>query len=69
MAAKRREGGPFRSLQDFLERMDDGELNKRAVENLIRCGAMDSLGCHRSELIGVYDAMMDSISSSRKKNL
>ena len=69
MAAKRREGGPFRSLQDFLERMDDGELNKRAVENLIRCGAMDSLGCHRSELIGVYDAMMDAISSSRKKNL
>ena len=69
MAAKRREGGPFRSLQDFLERMDDGELNKRAVENLIRCGAMDGLGCHRSELIGVYDAMMDSISSSRKKNL
>ena len=69
MAAKRREGGPFRSLQDFLERMDDGELNKRAVENLIRCGAMDSLGYHRSELIGVYDAMMDAISSGRKKNL
>ena len=69
MAAKRREGGPFRSLQDFLERMDDGELNKRAVENLIRCGAMDSLGYHRSELIGVYDPMMDAISSTRKRNL
>ena len=69
MAAKRREGGPFRSLQDFLERMDDGELNKRAVENLIRCGALDSLGYHRSELIGVYDPMMDAISSTRKQNL
>ncbi len=69
MAAKRREGGPFRSMQDFLERMDEGELNKRAVENLIRCGAMDSFGCHRSELIGVYEAMMDSIAASRKQNL
>ncbi len=69
MAAKRREGGPFRSMQDFLERMDEGELNKRAVENLIRCGAMDSLGYHRSELIGVYEAMMDSIAASRKQNL
>ena len=69
MAAKRRGGGPFRSMQDFLERMDEGELNKRAVENLIRCGAMDGFGCHRSELIGVYEAMMDSIAASRKQNL
>ena len=69
MAAKRREGGPFRSMQDFLERMDEGELNKRAVENLIRCGAMDGFGYHRSELIGVYEAMMDSIAASRKQNL
>ena len=69
MAAKRAEGGPFRSMQDFLERMDEGELNKRAVENLIRCGAMDSFGYHRSELIGAYEGMMDAISSSRKRNL
>ena len=69
LAATRREGGPFRSMQDFLERMDEGELNKRAVENLIRCGAMDGFGCHRSELIGVYEAMMDSIAASRKQNL
>ena len=68
MAAKRAEGGPFRSLEDFLQRMGD-ELNKRAVENFIKCGAMDCFGHHRSELVAVYDAMMDSISSSRKKNL
>ena len=68
MAAKRAEGGPFRSLEDFLQRMGD-ELNKRAVENFIKCGAMDCFGHHRSELLAVYDAMMDSISSSRKKNL
>ena len=69
MAAKRDQDGPFRSLQDFLERMDEGELNKRAVENLIRCGAMDCFGYHRSELIGAYEGMMDAIASSRKRNL
>ncbi len=69
VSLKRKEGGPFRSFQDFLERMEGSELNKRAVENLIRCGAMDCFGNHRSELIGIYEAMMDSIASSRKKNL
>ncbi len=69
MSAKRAEEGPFRSLEDFLQRMGEGELNKRAVENFIKCGAMDCFGCHRSELLAVYDTMMDSVSSSRKKNL
>lgn len=69
VADKREEGGLFRSLEDFLERMGEGELNKRAVENFIKCGAMDCFGHHRSELLAVFDKMMDSISSSRKKNL
>ena len=69
MAAKRSEGGPFKSLEDFLQRMGEGELNKRAVENFIKCGAMDSFGYHRSELLAVYDQLMDSVASSRKKNL
>ena len=69
VAAKRNEGGPFRSLEDFIQRMGEGELNKRAVENFIKCGAMDCFGYHRSELLAVYDSMMDSISGTRKHNL
>ena len=69
IVAKRNDGGPFKSLEDFLQRMEEGELNKRAVENLIKCGAMDCFGNHRSELLAVYDSMMDSVASSRKKNL
>ncbi|MGN0998288.1 MAG: DNA polymerase III subunit alpha [Faecousia sp.] len=68
MTAKRAEDGPFKSMEDFLERMGE-ELNKRAVENFIKCGAMDCFGHHRSELLAVYENMMDSISSTRKKNL
>ncbi len=69
MVAKRTEGGPFRSMEDFIQRMGEGELNKRAVENFIKCGAMDGFGYHRSELLAVYEQMMDSIASSRRKNL
>ena len=68
MCAKREEGGPFKSLEDFIQRMGD-EINKRAVENFIKCGSMDCFGHHRSELLAVYDRMMDAISSTRKKNL
>ena len=69
MVEKRSEDGPFQSMEDFFRRMDGGELNKRAVENFIKCGSMDCFGYHRSELLAVYDTMMDSVASSRKKNL
>jgi DNA polymerase-3 subunit alpha len=49
--------------------MGEGELNKRAVENFIKCGALDCFGHHRSELLACYEGMMDSVASSRKKNL
>ncbi len=69
MMAKRQEGGPFKSLEDLLQRMGEGELNKRAVEQFIKCGAMDCFGNHRSELLAVFDSMMSAVSDSRKKNL
>ena len=68
ISANRAEDGPFKSLEDFLQRMGE-ELNKRAVENFIKCGAMDCFGYHRSELLNVYESMMDSIADSRKRNL
>ena len=69
ISAKRAEDGPFKSLEDFIQRMGEGELNKRAVENFIKCGAMDCFGYHRSELLNAYESMMDSIADSRKRNL
>ena len=66
---KRNAGGPFISLEDFAERMEEGELNRRAVENFIKCGAMDSFGYHRSQLLAVYDQVLSSVSATRKRNL
>ena len=67
--ANKRKAGPFLSLEDFVQRMDEGDLNKRAVENFIKCGAMDCFGYHRSQLLAVYDQIMDSVAHTRKRTL
>ena len=66
---ERREKGPFTSFQQFCERTFDLELNRRALENLIRCGAFDSMGCKRSQLLYVMNTVVDAIGDSRKKNV
>ncbi len=66
---EREKNGPFRSFQEFCERAYDCDLNRRVVENLIRCGAFDSLGCKRAQLIQVYETILDSVADSRKRNL
>ncbi len=65
----RTQRGRFKSFQDFCERVFDGELNRRVVESLIRCGAFDSVGHRRSQLMAIYPVILDSISESRKRNL
>ena len=48
---------------------DCTDMNKRAVENLIRAGAFDSMGTHRSQLIAVYEKVMDGISNGNRVNI
>lgn len=45
------------------------DLNKRAMENLIKCGACDCFGLRRSQLLAIYDAVMESVAASRRKNV
>ena len=40
----RKSGGPYRSLFDFCERLDPGQVNRTAIESLVKAGAFDSLG-------------------------
>lgn len=49
MVRERKENGAYTDLQNFLERMYGGELNKRAVENLIKSGAMDCIEGNRRQ--------------------
>ena len=70
LVRERDKGGLFTSFQDFCERMFDcGDMNKRAVENLIKAGAFDTMGAYRSQLMQVYEKVLDAIAGSRKVNV
>jgi DNA polymerase-3 subunit alpha len=62
-------GGRFTSFYDFCRRMHGKELNRRALENLIRAGSFDSMGYKRRALITVYETVLDSINSDISKNI
>ncbi|MDQ3778816.1 MAG: DNA polymerase III subunit alpha, partial [Actinomycetota bacterium] len=55
IVAAREEGGPFGSVWDLTERVDPGLVNKRALEALIKCGALDSTGASRKGMLEVID--------------
>ncbi|MCF0137766.1 MAG: DNA polymerase III subunit alpha [Oscillospiraceae bacterium] len=61
--------GAFKSFEDFCRRMSGRELNRRAVENLIRAGAFDSFGAKRKALLQISELMLDSIAQELKNNV
>lgn len=69
LVEEREENGLFASFQDFCERMYDRELNRRALESMIKAGAFDSMGYRRSQLLKIANAVVDAIAQSRKKNI
>ena len=69
LVAEREANGPFTDFEDFCRRMSGGELNRRAIENLIKAGAFDSMGCKRKALIQIAGAVMDSIAQSVRDNI
>ena len=69
LVAERKRGGNFRSAEDFCRRMSGHELNRRALESLIRAGAFDSMGYKRRSLLLSAGAILDGISRARKENV
>jgi DNA polymerase-3 subunit alpha len=51
----RKDGGPFTTIWDFTERVDPQVVNKRALESLVKCGALDSTGASRMGMLGVLE--------------
>ena len=70
LLAEREENGPFTSFPEFCSRMyDASDMNKRVVDSLIRSGCFDSMGYRRSQLLAVYEQVLDSIARDRRENL
>lgn len=65
----REKKGNFKDIIDFCEKVDLSQVNKKAVESMIKSGAFDSLKATRKQLISCYENIMDSVTNNRKKNL
>ena len=66
---ERKERGAYPNLQDFITRMADKDINKKAIENFIKAGALDSLGGTRKQFMSAYVQIMDHIIHDRKNNM
>ena len=63
---ERKENGKYQSLRDFIERMSGKELNKRAIENLIKAGALDQVAGNRRQKLMVYAEIVDAVNQEKK---
>lgn len=61
--------GPFTAFDEFCRRMHGKDLNRRAVEGLIRAGAFDSMGYKRRQLLQVADKVIEGVAAAGRKNI
>lgn len=66
MEKERNENGPFKSMEDFIDRMSDYSMNRKMVECLILSGAFDSFGKTRSSCMAIYEKLMQRASKDKK---
>lgn len=65
----RDKNGKFKDFVDFCYSVEGAGINKRMLESLIKCGAFDSFGVYRSQLMAVYDKVLDGVYQDRKRNI
>ena len=66
VVAARVQGGPFRDLFDFCERVDKRLVNRRVIESLVRAGAFDSITDHRASLLATVGLAMESAEQTER---
>ena len=61
--------GEFTNFLDFCRRMESKDINKRAVEGLIKSGALDTLGANRAQLLSSYEIIIDGMQQERRRKI
>ena len=64
-----RNAGKFTSFYNFCSRMHGSDFNKRAVESLIKSGALDGLGANRRQMLMAMNEIIDELDSKKRRNL
>jgi DNA polymerase-3 subunit alpha len=67
--AERGKNGRFSDFEEFCRRMYGGDLNRRALESLIKCGGFDSFGVKRRQLMMVSLSVLESVADQKRRNL
>lgn len=65
---ERARGGPFKDFSEFVTRVDHKDLNKKSLESLAKCGAFDSFGIDRNEILENIDDILKFIAGFRRSN-
>ena len=66
---ERDNNGDFKTFEDFAERMQGENINKKCIESLIKAGVFDGLGKNRATILASFEKILDSINDSSRKNM
>jgi len=66
---RERDNKPFNSLYDFCSRLYSRSLNSRAVESLIKSGALDGMGLNRRQMLSVVKQVLDDLDFEKRRNM
>ena len=67
--SERKENGEFTSFYNFLQRMQGKDFNRRAVESLIKAGALDHLGANRREMLMALPLFLSELEDTARRNV
>ncbi len=66
---EREKNGPYRDLEDFINRISKYDANKRTIENLIKAGALDTMDGNRRQKCMIFPQILDSVNSKKKHDI
>lgn len=69
LIAEREKGGSFKSPEDFCRRMQGREFNRRALESLIKCGALDGFEYNRRQMLTEFDRIFEMTADAMRSNV
>lgn len=64
-----RKNGDYKSFYDFCKRNHGKGLNSKALESLVKCGALDGLDCNRRQMLSIMKTVLDNLDFESRKNL
>ncbi len=69
LVEEREARGPYTSFYNFCRRMAGKDLNRRAIESLVKCGALDGLGNNRKEMLLAVEHVLEALDSAKRRNI